>query len=181
MGFTNLTTKKKLFSIWCNRCKNSIIEVNAHGNNIYNPDIEIEDFEFVGQEYRSAIAAGDYNRAKKLYTEAVLVAAKNDITHLDINGDEKLEPTDVNTVMQFFIMDLDKDGYIDENEYAAYLYAIDANNKDKVAKGRITREEYLKTAKLENQKKLTNESATFKGQIISCYKGLFGYDPRPSE
>ena len=79
-------------------------------------------------------------------------------------------------------MDLNGDGQIDEKEYAAFLYKMDSNNVNKVANGKITRDEYASiTNPFETASRTPDEEAkkeeAFKTDLRSYYKLLFGSAP----
>lgn len=91
-------------------------------------------------------------------------------------------------VRQFLMMDLDtpenvkpeevKDLRITKKEYAAFLKALDGNNKENTANGELTRDEYLGMTKIlegnDNKALLL-----FKKKERDSYKSL--YDPEPAK
>lgn len=84
---------------------------------------------------------------------------------MDLDTPEKLKPEDV------------KDLRITKREYAAFLKAVDRNNKQNIADGEITRDEYLGMTKIlegNDNKALI----AFKKKERDSYKDL--YDPKPA-
>lgn len=73
-------------------------------------------------------------------------------------------------------MDLNGDGKVDEKEYAAFLYAMDANNKEGSIDGNISADEYVKTKMLISNSK-SEGTTKFMQLMRSCYQALFGTDP----
>jgi len=189
---------------WENECADSISDVDKNGKNVYSKDVKPLDF--VGDDYRAAVKAKDFTKARDIYKEKGLDVAKKEIALYDKDGDgvissmeqvlhdreeatsrfgeldaasiEKLREVSLRT---FTAMDLDKKVNpnnigIDANEYTAFIKAMNSNNSDGTANGRITREEYDKSTNYFT-KTLDNEAGTFIGSIRSAYKSLFGNDP----
>lgn len=71
-------------------------------------------------------------------------------------------------------MDLNGDGSVSRFEYAAYLYAMEANNESGVADGNLTVEEYQKTQAYFDEKP-SKDAKKFRKLMESCYKALENY------
>lgn len=189
---------------WSRECSNSAVDKDEKGNIIYSKDVAPLDM--VGDDYRAAINSGDINKGKEIYKQKVGDVATKEIALYDKDGDGYISPkeqiehdkaeyeamygkvdaAEVEKMKEISLrtyheIDLDREVNpnnkgIDKNEYTAFLNAMDENNADKVSNGKLTRDENIKTFDLFTNEKGT-EAATFKGRMVACYKGLFGFDP----
>ena len=193
-GSTTTTEEAKTTPLndWTNACADSVV----------NPNKEVKPFDMVGDEFRNDIKNNGGAKAGEIYKQKALETAKGEIALFDENKDgaisleeqvkgdkaayEKkfgqLDPADESKAREMSLranlfMDLNKDKKVDEKEYAAFLYAMDSNNKGDTANGQITRDEYTKTSSYFEQP-LTDEAGTFRGKMRSCYKSFFGIDPK---
>ncbi|MFA7658596.1 MAG: LysM peptidoglycan-binding domain-containing protein [Candidatus Gastranaerophilaceae bacterium] len=201
IGKSNLDKKEATtpLSDWMNKCADSMVDVDAKGNPVYDSDVN--PFDMVGDKFRNDIKNNGGTNAGKIYKEKALEASKGEISLYDTDGDGKISPEEqlkfdksefekkygaISPEMQGKVqemslranvfMDLDKDGKVDEKEYSSFLYAMDANNDKSVANGQFTRDEYVKSTNY-FESPLTQEAGTFRGTVRSCFKSLFGYDP----
>ena len=180
------------FSQWTDKCADSIFTNN-----------QLTPFDMVGDEFRNDIKNNGGAKAGEIYKQKALEAAKGEIALLDKDKDGAISPeeqvkgdtaayekkfgklapelaakTQEMSLRANLFMDLNKDGKVDDKEYAAFLYAMDSNNKTETANGQITRDEYTKTSGY-FEKPLTQDAGTFRGKMRSCYKSFFGFDPKP--
>lgn len=208
-GATPTTQVKKeetALSAWTKKCADSISDIDLKtGKSIYSHDVE--DFDMVGQSFRDDIKNNGGKKAGEIYKQKVLDVAKGEVASYDTDNDGMISPEEQvkydiaeaekkygkidESMKKVFtaasleantFMDLDKNGKVDQKEYAAFLYAMDANNDNKTANGKFTREEYEKSAGFFGEPKETREKhaveiAKFRGSVRSSYKGLFGFDP----
>ncbi len=189
-GTDNAKSTESVFGNWTEKCDDS------------TQSKDVKDFDIAGNDFGNAVKKGDYKGADVIYSKKVLDTARDYIKIYDTDGDGTISREeqimqdktkyeakngkadsqtayDLSTISlrKSLFIDLNKDGKVDEKEYSAYLYAMDSNNKDEVADGKISKEEYLKTEGYTKQK-LTQEAGNFKGRIRSCFRGLYGYDPK---
>lgn len=185
---------------WTKECADSMLDVDQSGNPVFNK--EVKPFDMAGDEFQDDIKNNGGAKAGEIYKQKALETARGEIALFDIDKDgaispeeqvkgdvaafEKkfgqLDPKDKSKTQEMSLranlfMDLNKDKKVDDKEYAAFLYAVDANNKSGIANGKITAEEYMKTSSYVEQP-LTTKAGAFKGQVRSCYKSLFGFDPK---
>lgn len=183
---------------WMHECADSMVGVDANGTPIYAKDIN--PFDMAGEEFRNDIKNNGGAKAAEIYKEKALSAAKADIALYDKDNDFKINleeqaQRDIDefekkygnvspkfknkmqemSIQEHVFMDLDKDGLVDEKEYASFLYAMDANNDKKIADGKFTREEYVKTTSY-FEDFTTSEAIKFRGTYKKCFNALFGSD-----
>lgn len=184
---------------WTNECANSMIDVDKDGKPVYGRDVE--DFDMAGDKFREDLKTNGGKNAGEIYKQKAIETAKGDIGLFDKDGDGMINPeeqvkrdkaeyekkygkmdaefsktVETLSLRANIFMDIDKNGKVDEKEYAAFLYAMDANNDKKIANGKLTREEYTKSTSY-FEKPLDQEAGTFRGSVRAAYKGLFGFDP----
>lgn len=187
------------FGNWTNKCAESITDVDATGNPVYGSDVE--DFNMAGPKFRKAVENKNYDKAGEVYKQNALKTAKGEVESYDTDGDGMISPQeqvkkeaedfekkfgkmDAETLKNSettarkanMFMDLDKNGKVDEKEYASFLMLMDSNNDKKQADGKISRDEYVKTASFfENH--LNQDNGKFRGTDRAYYKSMFGVDP----
>lgn len=188
------------FGSFTNSAAESISGVDKDGKAVYSAPVA--DFDMAGSDFTNAVKAKDYDKAGTAYKEKALDTAKKEIATYDTDNDGKIsheeqvakdkadyeaqygkasqsemDKMQMASLRADVIMDVNHDGKVDEKEYAAFLYAMDANNDKKTANGKISRDEYVKTAGYFD-KPMDGETGTFIGTIRSCYRAFFGIDPK---
>ena len=198
---TNPTPEKtSAFDKFGAECADSIDpEKTTADKMVYSKDVK--DFDMVGDDFRKDITDNGGKNAGEIYKKKALETADSEIALYDDNHDgmiskeeqvkhdeedyeKKFGKTDVTTqnenqkvsLRTNMFMDLNKDGKVDDKEFAAYLYAMDSNNTNHSANGKITRDELEKTGGYTSAP-LTQEAGTFRGTMRACYKKIFGFDP----
>lgn len=193
----------KKFDGWAEGCAASFTgKLDDNGKPTYEYDVSPFNMART-PEFKAAVTAGNQEEAGNIYKHNVEKLASDLVDNADLDGDGKLSvqefaqkelddarkrfgdlsPEDEKTFLkqsarQFAMMDLDlkkDDQFVDKKEYAAFLYAMDANNDKKIANGEITRDELMATSNISEGDATTR--ARFKGRERSSYKGLYGIDP----
>ncbi len=187
------------FNGWTQECADSITNVDSAGKPIYSKNVE--DFDMAGQEFVNDIQNNNGANAGQIYKEKALETSREIISNYDTDNDGAISPEEqinfdleeyenkygnlpeemrdnsqTTSLRAHIFMDLDKNGRVDEREYSAFLYTMDANNPKNIANGKISRDEYVKTSEY-FEKPLDDEAGTFRGRIRAGYKSFFGYDP----
>jgi len=192
--------KEFKFDEWAIKCAESITDIDSKtGEPIYGN--EVKAFDMAGEEFVNDLKNNEGKNAGEIYKKQALATSKEEIGFYDKDKDGQISPeeqvkydiAEAETKFGKFdagmteqlkstslranvFMDLDKSGKVDEKEFAAFMYAMDANNEKKIANGKITREEYVKSTGHFDET-LTPEAGAFRGTMRASYKGLFGFDP----
>ena len=196
---TESATPKGRLSQWAHSLADMMIGVNEKNEPVYSKEPEALDF--AGKEFHDDVKNNGGKNALGLYRKSALDVAKGEIADMDANKDgtisldeqikgdlseveSKYGPLDKQTVnglrgssvRAHMMFDLNEDGKVDSKEYAAFTYAMDANNPEKIANGKISPQEYDKTTAYFTEK-ISDEAGEFRGTMRSSYKALFGFDP----
>lgn len=194
-----VTEKEISFSKWKFEA-DSMTVFDENGPNCIG---NVQDYDMAGDEFRRDIYENGGKNALEIYRKSALKLAKEVIADTDIDGDGTMDPDELiklyiketenvygklneydaaqkqeEALRMLILIDLDKDRRITPEKYAAFIYAMDSNNAEGNANGKISQKEYIST-KAYFKKKMDTETICFKDKIRDCYNRLFGNNTAP--